>query len=158
MKSIFTSAGIACVLALTGASAHAAETFTIVQEKPELVHIDLGEDGASHGDLLAFEAAFATEDGKQGVMSGIITTVDIPAAEGEFFDRIGNIVLNFGGIDSLVIGGHSVYAVGAGEMVADAPQVRAITGGTGRFIGARGQVTTARRDAGHYDHKVELVD
>jgi hypothetical protein len=158
MKSIFTRAGMACVLALTGASAQAAQTFTIVQEKPELVHVDLGQDGASHGDLLAFEAAFVTEDGKQGVMSGIITTVDIPTAEGEFFDRIGNIVLNFGGIDSLVIGGHSVYTVGAGEMVADAPQVRAITGGTGRFIGARGQVTTTRRDAGHYDHKVELVD
>ncbi len=78
--------------------------------------------------------------------------------EGEFFDRVGNIVLDFGGIDTLVIGGHSVYVVGVGEMAVDAPQVRAITGGTGRFIGASGQVTTTRRDAGHYEHKIELVD
>lgn len=155
MKSIFT---IACALALTGAAAHAKETFHIVQEKPELVHIDLGKDGASHGDMLAFQAGFTTEDGKKGIMSGIITTVDIPKKDGEFFDRVGNIVLDFGSTDSLVVAGNSVYAVSAGEMVVDAPQVRAITGGTGRFIGARGQITTTRRDAGHYDHKIELVD
>jgi hypothetical protein len=107
---------------------------------------------------LAFEAGFTTEGGKTGIMSGIITTVSIPEKEGEFFDRVGNIVLDFGGIDSLVVAGNSVYAVSAGEMVVDAPQVRAITGGTGRFIGARGQITTTRRDAGHYDHKIELVD
>ena len=57
MKSIFT---IACALALTGASARAEETFHIVQQKPELVHIDLGKDGASHGDILAFEAGFTS--------------------------------------------------------------------------------------------------
>jgi hypothetical protein len=91
-------------------------------------------------------------------MSGIIITVDIPESDGEFFDRVGNIALDFGGIDTLVVGGRSVYAIGDGEMVVDAPQVRAITGGTGRFIGARGQITTTRRDAGHYDHKIELVD
>ena len=93
MKSILA---IACALALTGTSARAEETFHIVQQKPELVHIDLGTDGASHGDILAFEAGFTTEEGKTGIMSGIITTVGIPAKDGEFFDRVGNIVLDFG--------------------------------------------------------------
>lgn len=158
MKSIFAIAFIACPLALTGASAQAAETFHIVQEKPELVHVDMGKKGASHGDFLAFEASFTTEDGKKGIMSGIIITVDIPERDGEFYDRVVNIALDFGDIDTLVVGGHSVYASGDGEMVVDAPQVRAITGGTGRFIGARGQITTTRRDTGHYDHKIELVD
>lgn len=158
MRSILAIAFIACVLALTGGSAQAAETFHIVQEKPVLVHVGMGKKGASHGDLVAFEASFTTEDGKKGVMSGIIITVDIPESDGKFFDRVGNIALDFGGIDTLVVGGRSVYAIGDGEMVVDAPQVRAITGGTGRFIGARGQITTTRRDAGHYDHKIELVD
>ncbi len=78
MKSIFTIVGIACALVLTGASAQAAETINIVQEKPKLVHIDLGKNGASHGDMMAFEAGFTAEDGKKGVMSGIITTVHVP--------------------------------------------------------------------------------
>jgi hypothetical protein len=158
MTSIFRLAGLACTVALTCASAQAAETFAIVQDKPELVHIDLGVDGGSHGDMLAFEAGFTTEDGQKGIMSGIIVTVGIPDAEGTYFDRVGNIVLDFGGSDSLVVGGHSTYPVGVGEIAVDAPQVRAIVGGTGRFIGARGQVTTTRRDAGHYDHTIELVD
>lgn len=145
-------------LSVTALSAHADTAFHIIQAQPKLVHIDVGTDGASHGDLMAFEATFTTEDGGSGILSGILITVDIPEGDGVFFDRIGNIALDFGGVDSLVVGGHSTYAAGAGEMAVDLPQVRAIIGGTGRFIGARGQMTTTRRDAGHYDHKIELVD
>jgi len=43
-------------------------------------------------------------------------------------------------------------------MAQDAPQLRAVVGGTGRFIGARGQVLTTRRDAGHYEHSFTLLD
>lgn len=145
-------------LSLTALSAHADTAFHIIQAQPKLVHIDVGTDGASHGDLMAFEATFTTEDGGSGILSGILITVDIPEGDGVFFDRIGNIALDFGGVDSLVVGGHSTYAAGVGEMAVDLPQVRAIIGGTGRFIGARGQMTTTRRVAGHYDHTIELVD
>lgn len=158
MKNL-PSLAFACALLIAGNSVQAAETFSILQDKPELTDIDLGEDGASHGDILAFEASFTAEDGAKGIMNGFITTVDIPAGADEaFFDRIADIVLDFGGIDTLVVGGKSVYGSGDGEMNVDAPQVRAVTGGTGRFIGASGQMTTTRRDAGHYEHKIELVD
>ena len=137
----------------------AAETFKITQAAPNLSYIDLGTSGTSQGDLLAFEASFKTEDGKPGVMSGLITTVSLPTGTSDpFFDRIGTIVLDFGGIDSLVLTGRSMYGSGSGEMNPNAEQVRAITGGTGRFIGARGQVTTTRRDAGHYEHVIQIVD
>ena len=153
------SLAFACALLIAGTSVQAAETFSILQDKPELTVIDLGEDGSSHGDILAFEASFTGEDGAKGIMSGLITTVDIPTGTDEvFFDRIADIVLDFGGIDTLVVGGKAVYVSGDGEMNVDAPQVRAVTGGTGRFIGASGQMTTTRRDAGHYEHKIELLD
>jgi hypothetical protein len=153
------SLAFACALLISGTSVQAAETFTILQDKPELTDIAMGEDGPSHGDILAFEASFTGEDGAKGTMSGFITTVDIPSGADEvFFDRIANIVLDFGGIDTLVVGGKSVYPAEKGEINVDAPQVRAVTGGTGRFIGASGQITTTRRDAGHYEHKIELVD
>lgn len=159
MNILSPLAGLLSALLLTTAAAQAGETFSIVQDKPELVHIDLGKEGASHGDMLAFEAGFTAPDGKKGTMSGLITTVDVPDGSGDkFFDRLADIVLDFGGTDTLVIAGRSTYAVGAGEMVVDAPQVRAIVGGTGRFIGKHGQMTTTRRDAGHYEHKIELVD
>ncbi|WP_371346633.1 hypothetical protein [Ancylobacter sp. IITR112] len=158
MTRLSLLAGLAGALLLSSA-AQAAETFSIIQDKPELVHVDLGKEGPSHGDMLAFEASFTTAEGKKGTMNGLITTVDVPDGGGDkFFDRLADIVLDFGNTDTLVIAGRSVYAVGAGEMVVDAPQVRAIVGGTGRFIGKRGQMTTTRRDAGHYEHKIELVD
>lgn len=158
MKSTSIATVIIGILAQMGTAATAAETINIVQGKPQVVHVDLGKGGASHGDLMAFEAPFTGDNGVKGVMSGITFTVDVPDAKDLFFDRFGNIVLNFGGADSIVVGGSAVYTVGAGEMASDTPQVRAITGGTGRFIGARGQITTIRRDAGHYEHKIELVN
>lgn len=140
------------------ASKPATETFTVIQAQPVIKHIDLGAPGGSHGDMLAFEAAFTTENGAKGVMSGIIITVALPdGVGGEYFDRVGNIVLDFGGIDSLVLAGKSLYGTSEGEMNTHTPQVRAVTGGTGRYIGARGQITTTRVTSGEYKHVIELL-
>jgi hypothetical protein len=37
-------------------------------------------------------------------------------------------------------------------------QIRAVIGGTGKYIGARGQVTTTRNDDQTYEHRFELLD
>lgn len=145
-------------VALSPAPAKASEIIDIVQGKPQVVHIDLGAGGASHGDLMAFEAPFTGENGVVGVINGITFTIDVPDGKDRLFDRFGNILLNFGEGSSLVVGGGAVYSLGAGEMEPDTPQVRAIIGGTGRFIGARGQITTIRCSAGHYEHRIELLD
>ncbi|MBS7538433.1 hypothetical protein [Ancylobacter lacus] len=158
MTRLSLLAGLAGALLLSGA-AQAGDTFSIIQDRPKITHIDLGEKGPSHGDMMAYEASFTTADGTKGTMDGLVTTVDVPDGAGDtFFDRLADIVLDFGKGDTLVIAGHTVFTVGDGEIVADAPQVRAIVGGTGRFIGKRGQITTTRREAGHYEHKIELVD
>ena len=158
MKLISTAAAIAGLISLSPAPAKASEIIDIVQGKPQVVHIDLGAGGASHGDLMAFEAPFTGENGVVGVINGITFTIDVPDGKDRLFDRFGNILLNFGEGSSLVVGGGAVYSLGAGEMEPDTPQVRAITGGTGRFIGARGQITTIRLSAGHYEHRIELLD
>jgi hypothetical protein len=43
-------------------------------------------------------------------------------------------------------------------MAAGAAQLRAVVGGTGDFIGARGQVATTRNDDGSYRHEFTLLD
>lgn len=157
--NILSSLACACAIIIAVTSAKADETFTLIQDKPEVVDIDLGDAGASHGDMFAFTGVFTAEDGKKGVVRGINLSMNTTDGSGApHFSRFANIVLDFGGNDTLVVGGHAAYVVGSIEMVVDAPQVRAITGGTGRFIGASGQVTTTRREAGHYEHKIELVD
>jgi len=133
---------------------------TITQKLPTLKHVDLGKEGASHGDMLAFSAVVITDGGIKGVLSGFITTVSIPEKEGEIFqDRIGHMVFDLGDGNTLVVGGKSVYPHNDGvEMRNNQPQLRAIIGGTGTFIGARGQIYTTRNEDGTYEHRVELVD
>jgi hypothetical protein len=132
---------------------------TVRQAVPSLSNIDLGEAGTSHGDLLAFEAGISTDDGMTGTLSGILITIDLPDHDGDVFeDRIGNLVFDFGTTDSIVVAGTSVYSADTVEMNADQPQVRAVIGGTGQFLGASGQVTTTRNDDGSYDHVFQFID
>jgi hypothetical protein len=58
----------------------------------------------------------------------------------------------------IVVSGASVYPEQSVEMAINNPQVRAVIGGTGDFIGARGQVTTVRNEDGSYEHSFEILD
>lgn len=142
----------------TGAGAAERTTFKVRQEAPVLVTVDVGSEGSSHGDILAFEATITREDGTAGILRGMLTTVDIPAGDDLIEDRVGQLVFDLGDGGMLIVAGSSVYSSGSVEMAAGNAQVRAVIGGTGDFIGARGQVTTVRAEDGHYDHMFELVD
>ena len=161
MKSLVLAIAGSAIL-FCGASVYAAQTFTIQQDKPKLTTVDIGEKGASHGDILAVEATFTVDNGTKGEIRGMNTIVDVETgANDSFYDCVENIVLDFGGQDTLVIIGKSRWTGGAGKMARDAPAVpgvRAITGGTGRYIGARGQITSTPRENGRYEHAVILVD
>ncbi len=159
MNKLHFYLNIACLSLALIPIAQAKQTFTIVQSKPEIQHIDIGSTGMSIGDILAFEAPFKTKDGKDGRMYGMVTLLSLPTGPNDpFLDRISSIVLDFGGSDSLVVTGKSVYGTYQGEMKDNSPQIRAITGGTGKFIGARGQISTSRQSTGAYEHVIELLD
>ena len=138
----------------------AAQTLKVHQELPDLTHIDLDKEGSSHGDLLAFDATVASDNGMTGKLSGFIMTVDIPQKDHEVFqDRIVQLVFDFGEANTIVVGGRSVYPhLDKSEMKKNEPQYRAVIGGTGTFMGARGQVITTRNDDGTYEHMIELID
>ena len=159
----FVVGSLALITATHCAVLQAAEVtteFTIHQDVPSLVHVDLGQDGHSHGDLLAFDAPIQATNGEKGKVSGFVLTVDIPEKEHEVFqDRIASIVFDLGNANTRVISGKSVYPhQGELEMVKNNPQIRAVVGGTGKYVGARGQVSTTRDDDGGYTHHIELVD
>jgi hypothetical protein len=135
------------------------QTFVITQAAPFLVEVDVGLPGQSHGDMLAFEAAVSDEEGRTGVLRGLLITVDQPDESGDpFEDRIGQLVFDMGGGDSLVVAGGSIYSGAETEMLPDAPQLRAVVGGTDKWIGARGQVETTRNADGSYQHVFTLLD
>lgn len=130
----------------------------LIQEAPELTTVDLGAEGASHGDLLMFEAALLGEDGENGNLTGFLLTADLPDDGQVLEERIGSLVFHLGGESSIVVHGGSVYPEGGVEMETGAGQVRAVIGGTGEYIGARGQVTTTRNEDGTYEHHFELLN
>ena len=129
------------------------------QEAPEVRNIDLGEPGHSHGDLMLFNAVFTAEDGSSGVITGRVTTVDRQDnAEEQLFKRQSEIVLDFENGDTLVVLGRSTYRINGAALDPHGKHVRAIIGGTGRFVGARGQLTTTGKENGEYIHDVHLLD
>ena len=149
---LFASAGLQALAGETG-------VFLVRQEPPVLAHADLATAGASHGDMMAFQAKITTEDGTPGTLNGLLIMVDIAdGALDPLEERIGQLVFDFGNGDSILAGGQSVYPGTDHEMSADAPQLRAITGGTGTYMGARGQITTTRNTDGSYEHMFELMD
>ena len=157
--AIIAAAALAAVATAPTAGAEEHTTFKLHQDAPALVPVDITLAGASHGDMLAFEAKISGDDGSAGTLRGILITVDLPDESGDLLeDRIGQLIFDLGNGSSLVVAGGSVYPSKGTEMAANTEQVRAVVGGTGTYIGARGQVTTVRNDDGSYEHSFELLD
>lgn len=133
-------------------------TLVVTQQAPTLVDIDLASDGKTVGDLLAFTAPITTEDGTSGNLIGNLATIDLadPATGDLVEERLGNLVFDFAD-GTLVVAGGTEYPATEREMQAGEPQIRAVTGGTGAYIGSRGEVTTERNADGTYTHTFNLL-
>lgn len=154
-----------CVLIAGCSSVTPTEEFTLVQGTPELTSIKVddrpgGASARSHGDLLAFDAPLSRDGEVVGDLSGLLTTVGIPGADATgreaLEERFATLVFRFNDIDTIVVSGSSVYPPAEAEMSAEAPQVRAVVGGTGAYVAATGEVETVRNADGTYSHKFTL--
>jgi len=147
--------------ALTTAQAeHPTRTFVLTQQPPALHPVDLHIEGASVGDMVLYEASIAGEQGESGMLTGFLITADIPDAEtGDLHqDRLGQLSFDLGNGTSLVVAGEAIYPDADVEMTQNAAQLRAVVGGTGDFMGARGQVATSHNDDGSYRHEFTLLE
>ena len=135
-------------------------TIVLTQQPPALHPGDLHIEGASVADMVLYEAAIAGEQGESGLLTGFLITADVPDAEtGDVHqDRLGQLSFDLGNGNSLVVAGEAVYPGEEVEMTANAAQLRAVVGGTGEFMGARGQVETTRNEGGSYRHEFTLRD
>jgi hypothetical protein len=170
MRGAVTVALVASV-ALAGCSSNDdTRTLIVEQDAPSLASFGgPGIADASGGDndgnaanslsLLAFDARITDADGTEGVLIGYLLTTDLPAAgsTGEVETRIGTLVYTFGS-DELVVSGGTSYPAGEAEMQAGVPQSRVVVGGTGAYLGARGEVVTVRNTDGTYTHTFTLLD
>jgi hypothetical protein len=143
----------------TSHSQNTINTIKLLQELPEITVIDLGKEGHSHGDLIAFDAIFTNNKDLNGKLSGFIMTVDVATDTESFHDRMVQMAFDFGDSNTIIIGGKTVYPnfLGA-EFIKLKSQIRAVIGGTGTYMGARGQLTSTRNEDGTYEHLIELMD
>lgn len=134
-------------------------TFTIVSPAGHgPIIIDIGEPGQSLGDMRLINNTFAGDDGVSGTASGMLLTVDLPDEADTQLDSMGQIVYEFGGGDMIVVAADSEFLPGGDALILDGAQLRAVIGGTGKFIGARGQVTTTFNEDGTWSHTFQLLD
>ncbi|BDX34808.1 hypothetical protein TUM20985_53550 [Mycobacterium antarcticum] len=155
--------GFACVGvgALPPAQAEGrTHTFVLTQQPPALHPVDADMPGASVADAVLYESVITGDHGENGLLTGFLITADVPDAEtGDVdADRLGQLSFDLGGGNMLAVIGESTYRGEAVEMTPSAPQLRAVVGGTGTFIGSRGQVATTRNGDGTYRHEFTLLD
>ncbi len=148
----------ACGLRSTNSS---TETLTIYQDAPKMKLLDLGEPGNSPGDVYHFFAPLHSSPGGPviGEVFGSKTLVKLATdANPNFEQRTTFLCFTFSDRqDHIIALGVADYSPTAGEFEADKPRARAILGGTGKYMGARGQLTSTRNADGSYTQVFTLL-
>ena len=142
-------------------SSPSTETLTIYEDAPTLTPLDLGPPGNSSGDAYYFSAALHSTPGGPvtGEVFGSKTLVKLAAQANPNSEKRATLLsFAFGdGQDQIIAFGAGDYPPNAAEFSAGQPVVRAILGGTGKYIGARGQLTSTRNTDGSYTQVFTLL-
>lgn len=137
------------------------ETLTVYQDAPKMSLLDLGAPGNSLGDVYHFAAALHSERGGSvtGEVIGSKTLVKLPTDANPNQERRATLMFfTFAdGKDQIIAFGAADYSPSTPEFDADKPVVRPVLGGTGKYMGARGQVTSTRSSDGSYTQVFTLL-
>lgn len=149
------------LLSCQNQSSSAWQTLTFIQEKPLLTHVNLGDTAHGHGDGMAFEAVLKDTAGTAvGELLGWMITADIvdgdSASPVHITERIGTMVFNFDDENKITASGGISYKKGEVLMDLEVSQKRAVVGGTGKYKGIKGEVTTTRSEDGTYRHVLDV--
>lgn len=161
VKNRYITALLVGVLMLVSPQALAADHDKLVvnQDAPTLVsgpNVEPNNTGA----VVFFGAVLRnSKDKKIGELIGQITTLDITVDGVEEEDRFRELVFNMDKGQIVVLGASQYLASDAPEFANDRATVTAvIVGGTGKYFGASGTVSTKQRKNGTYRHTFRFVD
>jgi hypothetical protein len=137
------------------------ETLTIYQDPPTMSPLDLGPPGNSPGDAYYFSAPFYSSPGGRliGEVFGSKTLIKLAAQANPNTEKRATILFfTFTSAqDQIIVLGAVDYPSTTAEFNSDQPVVRAILGGTGKYMGARGQLTSTRKKDGSYKQAFTLL-
>jgi hypothetical protein len=137
------------------------QTLTFIADKEFLTHVNLGDSAHGHGDGTAFEGVLKDTAGATvGEVLGWLVTVDIVDGDSTnpvyISDRVGTMVFKFDEDNKIVASGGVIYRKGEQQMDIGIAQKRAVVGGTGKYRGIKGEVTTSRNEDGTYKHVLDV--
>jgi len=164
-RIILAAVTVSASVLITACGAHSnnssTETFTIYQDAPKMTLLDLGAPGNSLGDVYHFSAALHTERGGPvtGEVIGSKTLLKLPSDANSNQERRATLMFfTFAdGKDQIIAFGAADYSPSTPEFEAGKPVVRPVLGGTGKYMGARGQVTSTRNSDGSYTQAFTLL-
>jgi hypothetical protein len=153
-----------CALLFTVAACGGGDTtssLTVYEDAPTLNPVDAGAPGNSPGDAYYFFANVRDQVGGPvtGQVYGTKTLVkqadpSNPTAE----ERATLLFFVFGNSqDQIVVAGVPEYPPNAPQFAANQPVLRAILGGTGKYNGVGGQLTSTRNSDGSYKQEFSLT-
>ena len=139
-----------------------APTMVLYNAPPTIDHFSFPETTHAQGEFVAWHADLDDAEGEAANRIGhcngtMMVTRRNDGHQDDREHRMTMIELDWDDSDdSLLIAGSHPYKHGA--IQTDTAMVRAITGGTGRFMFARGQMISTRLDSGWYRHEIWLSE
>jgi hypothetical protein len=133
------------------------ETLSVVASAKGLHQstVDLGPEGKSGGDVYVFDGPLLDADEEESIGRVYGTQTSI-ALDNDSETVQAMITYDFGDGDRITIGGIGQYPRRDEGLVEGQEFERPILGGTGRYAGADGTVTSVRRADGAYEHTFEI--
>ena len=138
-----------------GCGGGGGQTIRFISVRPHLYTLDLGRHGKSSGDLYVFDAALLERRGRRAIGSLHGTQTSIKLESGAETVQ-GILTFEFGRGNALVVGGLSQYPRRGTGTIVNRKFVRAVLGGTGKYAGASGTLTSKRRPDGNYEQEFRL--
>jgi len=153
-STLLTACGLRC-------GSPSTETFTVYEDAPKMSHLDLGPPGNSPGDVYHFFAPLHSSAGGPvtGDMFGTKTLIKLATDAKPNLERRATLLFfTFGEPqDQIIALGVDEYPTNAPEFEAGKSVVRAILGGTRKYMGARGEVASTRNADGSYKQVFTLL-
>jgi hypothetical protein len=170
-KATLFLAGTTVALAIAGCGGGSVEKFTLVQTSSVRDVVDMGAQGVSHGDTLYFHGPLARDGKEVGHINGMTEKLALSenlgwakkhSAMGSANPGSEHLVLStatfhLGGDDTILSEGQIFYNTREGVTIkVGQPQIRPITGGTGKYKFARGQMRIINQGDGKYQFDIEV--
>jgi hypothetical protein len=156
MKQLFLFA--VSVLFFSG-SVLANTTLTVTHgPTPAPTYLDAGEPGDSVGDVRIWRFGGKSSGNEAVIMDWLMTTTGHAEHTTELESRLTLSVVSFDdkGKDTILLQGVGLYPTTGSTLKADVTLQRAITGGTGKYAGASGVVTSTHLADGSWQHVFDL--